>query len=126
MATLMQSRIEALNQEPLDSESVVRAFQPWRQRLSVQQLLRWTTRGIAVGLLLACIVLLIARLMPWASALAWATGCALISRRRVGGPVSIDELARRRAVFRGHNSRGPKAHQARNRQTLRQRFSKQL
>ena len=77
MATLMQSRIEALNQEPLDSESVVRAFQPWRQRLSVQQLLRWTTRGIAVGLLLACIVLLIARLMPWASALAWATGCAL-------------------------------------------------
>jgi hypothetical protein len=78
MATLMQARIEALNQEPLDSESVVRAFQPWHRRLAVQQLLRWTTRGIAVGLLLACSVLLSARLTPWASALAWATGCALV------------------------------------------------
>src|SRR5450755_3940305 len=77
MATLMQSRIEALKQEPLDSESVVRALQPWRRRLSVQKLLRWTTRGIAVGLLLACIMLLIARLTPWPNALTWAIGSAL-------------------------------------------------
>ncbi|HEV2659743.1 MAG TPA: hypothetical protein VGU68_04040, partial [Ktedonobacteraceae bacterium] len=77
MATLMQSRIEALNQKPLDSESVVMALQPWRRRLSTQKLLRWTTRGMAVGLVVACILLGIARLTPWPNALSWAIGCAL-------------------------------------------------
>src|SRR6266487_2330038 len=78
MATLMQSRIAALNQEPQNSESIVRALQPWQRRLSMQQTLRWTIRGAITGLLLACIVLLISRLIPWASAPAWATGIAIV------------------------------------------------
>src|SRR6266496_188180 len=78
MATLMQSRIAALNQEPQNSESIVRALQPWQRRLSMQQTLRWTIRGAITGLLLACMVLLISRLTPWASAPAWATGIAIV------------------------------------------------
>ena len=79
MATLMPSRLAAITQEHLDSESVNNALRPWRRRLSLQQILRWTSWGIIIGLLAACIVLLIARITPWENANAWAIGLALVS-----------------------------------------------
>ncbi len=79
MATLMPSRLAAITQEHLDSESVINALRPWRRRLSLQQILRWTLWGIIIGLLAACVVLLIARITPWENANAWAIGLALVS-----------------------------------------------
>ncbi|HEY5004576.1 MAG TPA: hypothetical protein VII61_15545, partial [Ktedonobacteraceae bacterium] len=79
MATLMPSRLAAITQEHLDSESVMSALRPWRRRLSLQQVLRWTLWGIITGLLAACIVLLIARITPWGNASVWAISLAIIS-----------------------------------------------
>lgn len=45
------------------------ALHPWRRRLLLQQLVRWTGSGIIAGLILADLVLLIARVVPWATAL---------------------------------------------------------
>jgi hypothetical protein len=75
MATLMPSR----PQEHLDSESVISALRPWRRRLSLQQMLRWTLWGGSMGLLVACIMLLIARITPWDNANTWASGLVLVS-----------------------------------------------
>ena len=61
------------------SQNIVTALRPWRRRLLLQQGTRWTTRGLVVGLVLACIVLLISRLIPWAGAIYWAAGIALLS-----------------------------------------------
>src|SRR5947209_16595198 len=74
MATLMPSRIAPIAQEPLTSESVVLALRPWRRRLTIQQIVQWTVRGLTVGLVLANLVLLISRLLPWANASFWAIG----------------------------------------------------
>lgn len=79
MATLMPSRLAAITQEHLDSESVISALRPWRRRLSLQQMLRWTLWGIIMGLLVACIMLLIARITPWDNANAWAIGLVIVS-----------------------------------------------
>ena len=78
MATLMPSRLAAITQEHLDSESVMSALRPWRRRLLLQQVLRWTLWGIIIGLLAACIVLLVARITPWDNANAWAIGLAIV------------------------------------------------
>jgi hypothetical protein len=77
MATLMPSRIAPIAQEPLTSESVVLALRPWRRRLIIQQIVQWTVRGLAVGLMLASLVLLVSRLLPWANALFWAIGLGI-------------------------------------------------
>jgi hypothetical protein len=79
MATLMPSRLAAITQEHLDSESVMSALRPWRRRLSLQQVLRWTLWGIIAGLLAACIVLLVARITPWGNASVWAISLAVVS-----------------------------------------------
>ena len=77
MATLVPSRLATIAQEPLNSESVTNALRPWRRRLSLQQTIRWTLWGISTGLLLACIILLIARVTPWSNAIIWAIGSAV-------------------------------------------------
>src|SRR5436853_2306201 len=83
MATLMPSRIAPIAQEFLTSESVVLALRPWRRRLTIQQIVQWTVRGLALGLVLASLVLLISRLLPWANASFWAIGlstaCTLLT-----------------------------------------------
>ncbi len=62
-----------------DNESLVLALRPWRRRVFTQQTLRWFVRGAITGLLLVCLVLLLSRLMPWASALYWALGLGIAS-----------------------------------------------
>lgn len=79
MATLMPSRLAAITQEPLDSASITKALLPWRRRLSMQQVIRWTLWGINTGILFACIVLLLARMTPWSNASIWAIGIAVVS-----------------------------------------------
>jgi len=82
MATLTPSRIAALTRETPNAEQLVEALHPWRNRLSFQQIFRWTIRGFLTGLFLACLVLVLSRLFPWATALYGAIGstvaCTLI------------------------------------------------
>src|SRR5712691_10504183 len=58
----------------INSEQLSAALHPWRRRLSLQQTLTWTGRGMITGLILACLLLLISRLLPWATASYWAFG----------------------------------------------------
>ncbi len=77
MATLMPSRIAALSQDRLDSESLVTALRPWCRRLTLQQVVSWFVGGIIAGLVLACLLLLISRLLPWTTAPYWALGVGI-------------------------------------------------
>src|SRR5579875_3151460 len=77
MATLMPSRIAAITQDAPGSESLLDALRPWRRRLALEQVLRWTSAGLILGLVVACLVLLTARLIPWATAQYWAAGIAI-------------------------------------------------
>jgi hypothetical protein len=68
MATLAPLRPEAHN-DIAHEEKLTRALRPWRRRLSLQQALRWTANGLIVGMLLACLLLLVSRFIPFASVL---------------------------------------------------------
>lgn len=59
------------------SEQLSQALRPWRRRFTLQQALRWTGRGLIAGLIFACLLLLISRLLPWATAQYWATGLGI-------------------------------------------------
>src|SRR5712691_6986854 len=63
-----KSALGAINR-PLRS-----ALRPWHRRHVLQQMLHWTGRGLLAGLILACLLLLISRLIPWATAAYWALG----------------------------------------------------
>jgi len=77
MATLAPGRpVEAILGAP-DSEKLSDALRPWRRRLAVQQILRWTGRGLIVGLLLAGILLLVSRFIPWTTVNYWAIGVGI-------------------------------------------------
>ncbi|TMD86808.1 MAG: hypothetical protein E6I79_12075, partial [Chloroflexi bacterium] len=58
-------------------EQLTAALHPWRTRLILQQVLSWTARGALAGLMLACLMLLVARLLPWATAPYWAIGIVI-------------------------------------------------
>jgi hypothetical protein len=68
MATLTPQRTVAIAPDPLDSGSIITALRPWRRRLFLRQVLHWTAGGIIAGLMLVCLVLIIARIVPWAIA----------------------------------------------------------
>lgn len=70
MATLTPLHAEA--QDTLRGEQkLALALHPWRRRLSLQQGLRWITNGLFAGLLLACLLLLIARLIAFPAVVLW-------------------------------------------------------
>src|SRR5437660_6725333 len=79
MATLMSSRIAEPTPKLLDSEDLVTALRPWRKRIFRQQMLYWLLRGVITGLVVACLVLLAARIFPWATAVYWAAGLGIAS-----------------------------------------------
>src|SRR2546430_17370779 len=69
-----------------NSEQLSTALRPWHRRLALQQTLSWTGRGIITGLILACLLLLISRLiLIWqggprsgeAPPLQWAVGISM-------------------------------------------------
>lgn len=74
MATLMPSHITAPTSELLDRDNLVSALQPWSRQVFRQQMFYWLLRGIITGLIIACLLLLAARVFPWATALYWALG----------------------------------------------------
>src|SRR5579859_7767474 len=71
MATLAPLRPEAQN-SLAGEQKLTLALLPWRRRLSLQQVLRWTTYGFITGMLLACLLLLISRVIPFPAVLFWA------------------------------------------------------
>lgn len=77
METLMVSRIAPPTSKLLDSESLVVVLRPWRNQLYRQRIFYWVLRGIIIGLVVACLLLLAARIFPWATALSWALGCGI-------------------------------------------------
>src|SRR5215467_11152275 len=72
MATIAPSRPIEVTQQIADDRRLSEALHPWRRRLWMQQILRWTANGIITGIIFACLLLLISRLIPWASASFWA------------------------------------------------------
>ena len=84
MATLAPLRPEA--QDALTGEQkLALALLPWRRRLSLQQGLRWTTNGLVAGLLLACLLLLISRFIPFPTVLFWAVAVLAAALLCAGG-----------------------------------------
>lgn len=77
MATLMPSRSDTHLYNTLDDERLATALHPWHNRLVLQYVLRWLVGGVLVGMALAGLVLIIARLTPWAAAPSWAGGLIL-------------------------------------------------
>src|SRR6266849_312269 len=75
----MPSPIEAPTPTLLDSENLVTALRPWRKRLFMHQILYWLLRGVITGLVVACLVLLAARIFPWTTAVYWAFGFGIAS-----------------------------------------------
>jgi hypothetical protein len=79
MATIAPSRRSAVAQSDADGKRLTEALYSWRRRLWVQQMLRWTENGVIAGIIFACILLLISRFIPWATAFYWAIGIAAVS-----------------------------------------------
>jgi len=79
MATIAPSRYGAITQRVTDGKRLTEALHPWRRRLWAQQMLRWTENGLITGIILACLLLLISRLIPWAGVFYWAIGIATAS-----------------------------------------------
>jgi len=79
MATIAPSRPAEAIERIAGSKRLVESLHPWRQRLWMQQALRWTGNGLIAGIVLACILLLISRFIPWATASYWAIAVATAS-----------------------------------------------
>src|SRR5437879_12801859 len=72
-----------------NSEHLSAALRPWHRRLALQQTLTWTGRGIIAGLILACLLLLSSRLIPWAPAPYWAIGLPIACLRFAFDPSTL-------------------------------------
>jgi hypothetical protein len=77
MANLMVSCTATPPSKLLDGENLVGALLPWRKQLLRRQVFCWLLRGIIIGLVLACFLLLVARVFPWGTAPSWAIGCSI-------------------------------------------------
>ena len=79
MATIAPPRHTALSQSVPTGKGLTEVLRSWRRRLWIQQMLRWAENGVIAGITLACLLLLISRLTPWADAIYWAIGVATAS-----------------------------------------------
>src|SRR5260370_9158801 len=79
MATIVPSRHAAVVRRAGSGIKLTEALHSWRKRLWVQQVLRWTENGVIAGIVLACLLLLISRFVPWGTVLYWAIGVAIVS-----------------------------------------------
>ena len=78
MATLAPSRTAIIaGGSDKGPERLTAALRPWQRRLALEQIVRWSATGLIGGLALACLLLIISRLVPWAEAFYWAGGVAL-------------------------------------------------
>src|SRR6266566_3450749 len=79
MAIIAPSRPVETIQRITDGKSLAQALHPWRRRVWIEQILRWTGSGLFVGLVLACLMLIISRFVPWATVSYWAGAVATAS-----------------------------------------------
>ncbi|GCE06253.1 hypothetical protein [Dictyobacter aurantiacus] len=77
MATFIPSHTRANGEETPTQANLGAALRPWRRRIWTQRILFWGVRGLLTGLFMAGLVLLVSRLLPWASAPYWALGIGI-------------------------------------------------
>jgi hypothetical protein len=78
MASLAPLRPKANSRIVTGENELTGALRAWRRRLSLQKSLRWAENGGIVGMLLACLLLLISRFTPWSSVLLWAAVLSIL------------------------------------------------
>src|SRR5947199_3240187 len=71
------SRHSVLAHQENESERFIENLRPWRRRLCIQQILRWTENGIIVSMICVCFTLLISRIIPWSTSTYWAIGSTI-------------------------------------------------
>src|SRR3974390_2035807 len=71
------SRHSALAYDENERERFIQTLHPWRRRLWIQQILRWTEFGILLSMICSCFLLLISRFIPWSTAPYWAIGITI-------------------------------------------------
>src|SRR5207244_10877044 len=71
------SRHATIVREDNEGERFIESLHPWRRRLCIQQILRWTEYGIIISMICVCFLLLISRFIPWATAWFWAIGITI-------------------------------------------------
>src|SRR5690349_7502136 len=71
------SRNLTIAQEDNEGGRVIERLHPWRKRLWIEQILRWTEYGIILSMICICLLLLISRFIPWANASYWAFGITI-------------------------------------------------
>lgn len=76
MATLAPSAAD--RRRSVTGQQFFKALRPWRKRLAMQQMLRWAVNGALIGLLLACLFLLLSRWIAWETAPYWAGAAMLV------------------------------------------------
>ena len=54
------------------NRELISTLAPWRRRMRLQRIVRWSTWGLMGGLATAAVLLVIAHLVPWADAWLWA------------------------------------------------------
>jgi hypothetical protein len=78
MAINAPSHQAAIAHEDTDGERFIETLHPWRRRLWIEQILRWTEYAAIIGIICVCFLLLISRFIPWATASYWASGIAIV------------------------------------------------
>src|SRR5690242_15054489 len=77
MAASAPSRYVTSAHDELEGDRFIENLNPWRTRLWIQQILRWAETGLVIGMICACLILLISRFIPWPTAQYWALGVAI-------------------------------------------------
>ncbi len=79
MAVLSPVRTAGLaNTAPIGTQ-LTEDLRPWRRRLTQTQVVRGLRYGVSGGILLASLILIIARLIPWAQAPFWAIALGVLA-----------------------------------------------
>jgi hypothetical protein len=71
------SRHSVLAHQENETERFIENLRPWRKRLWIQQILRWTENGIIISMICVCFTLLISRIIPWPTSTYWAIGSTI-------------------------------------------------
>ena len=71
------SRNVTIAHEDSEGDRFIESLHPWRKRLWIQQILRWTEYGIILSMICACFLLFISRFIPLSTASYWAIGITI-------------------------------------------------